>query len=132
MSTAALGRKLPSACYFLLFLFCATNSAVGQTLVDNVFSTGFQGWTDINGDKSTAAKPNWGVLLTGDKPLIESSDGRVFESPTNEIGMYEPLILVNNAVTLSGDYTITASLGSVDNDGLGIVFGFVDENNYFG
>lgn len=119
--------------HLIVFAICTLSFDTGhsQTLVGNVFSSSFEGWTDVNGTKSLGAEANWGVLLTGDKPLIESSDGRVAESATNEIGMYQPLILVNNNLTLSGNYEIKASLGTVDNDGLGIVFGYVDENNYF-
>src|SRR5690606_27959590 len=95
----------------------------------------FEGWTDVNGTMNgVGADANWGVLLTGDKPLIEGSDGAVAFSTTTGTaadGMYRPYILINNTDITPANYTINASMATTDNDGFGIVFGYVDESNYF-
>ena len=127
------------ACWLLLAAMLTTApTAFGQVLVGDVFRTGFEGWTDVNGTHPTASDANWGVLLTGDKFLFEQSDGLLGAGTTTMVGnqpvadgKYTPYLMVNNAVTSPTHYTIDATLATVDDDGFGVVFGYVDEMNYF-
>ncbi len=137
MSATAFGPKLTSALLLLPLFVLSTTSAVGQTLVGNVFSHSFENWVDVNGDATTTngiGPAGWGVLLTDDKPLLEGSDGRpgdgaIVDGAAN--GNWKPYILINNADVTPANYTINATMATTDNDGMGIVFGYQNEDNYF-
>ncbi|NLE39372.1 MAG: PEP-CTERM sorting domain-containing protein [Pirellulaceae bacterium] len=103
----------------------------GDPLVGNVFVTGFDGWTDQYYQHGSAGGglPNWGVLLTDTQALSESSDGRAGTGATRD-GQYKPYIMVNEGYTTPAIYTISATMGSWDDDGFGLVFGYVDNDNY--
>jgi hypothetical protein len=124
------------AALLLLALAATSTAAVGQTLVGNVFSTGFENWTDVNGQgpRVAGSAASWGVLLTDGNPIVEGSDGRVRDGATVDgftDGNFAPFLLINNVDVTPANYTINATMGTSDNDGMGIVFGYVDENNYF-
>jgi hypothetical protein len=119
----------------------AANCVAGPVLVGNVFVTGYDGWADKL-DVVPAAGPlhaNWGVLLTGDKCLSESSDGRVTTSTVRGSGLVKGFNMVNDVYTTpgtSGDsttyvYHIKGTLSTSDNDGFGLLFGYQDESNYY-
>jgi len=115
----------------------------GDTLVGNAFVTGYDGWTDaLVPPPQSAAYPNWGVLLTDSKCLSESSDGYFDRDDTpnpgdNGSGNCKSFNLVNTATTPENTvgnpagYHLKANLSTWDNDGFGLVFGYVDESNYF-
>ncbi|WP_442482228.1 PEP-CTERM sorting domain-containing protein [Aeoliella sp. SH292] len=106
-----------------------------QVLVADPYVTGFEGWTDtFTGPPESGAAPNWGVLLTGPRTLIESSDG-IADSGTTTSGVangaYTPYIMVNSTDTTPATYVLSSQLGTYDDDGFGLVFGYQDNLNYF-
>lgn len=107
------------------------SASADTILVGDVFVDGFESWTDtFTGTPQAGAPPNWGVLLGFDQQLSESSDGRAGEGATNA-GDYTPFLMVNTADVTPSSYNIAARLATVDNDGLGVVFGYQDNDNYF-
>lgn len=117
-----------------LFSFRAT----AQTLVGSPFITGFEGWQSTYTTQPTqvGVAPSWSVLLTpdpfsGQRFLMENSDGREADSAVAADGNFKPYILINSLDTTPANYTITSQLATVDNDGFGLVFGYQDNNNYF-
>lgn len=114
----------------LLALFAPVASA-DTILVGDVFVTGFDGWTDQFYQHGTigGGKPNWGVLLTDGKTLMEASDGRAGTGGTRD-GQYKPYIIVNENYSTPSVYTLSAKMGSWDDDGFGLVFGYVNNDNY--
>ncbi|MCO6046185.1 PEP-CTERM sorting domain-containing protein [Aeoliella sp. ICT_H6.2] len=126
-------RLLAVSSFISAVLF--SGNLFGQTLVDTVFTTGFDGWTDtFSGSPVAGGQPNWGVLLTGPKTLSESSDGRAADGSTSEglgDGMFTPYVLVNTADETPATYNLSARMGTYDDDGFGLVFGYQDLDNYF-
>ena len=121
-----------------LLLSSSGQFAAAQTLVPSPFVTGFQGWQDTYTTQPTqvGGAPSWGVLLTpdpltGQQFLMETSDGREADSTVAADGKYKPYMLINSVDTTPANYTLTAQLATLDNDGFGLVFGYQDNNNYF-
>ncbi|WP_425396043.1 hypothetical protein [Aeoliella sp.] len=121
-------------------LFCISSIAFAgdvhsQTIIDSPFVTGFDGWTDTySGTPTAGGLPNWGVLLTGPMTLSESSDGRAVDgTTTNNLGdgMFTPYVMVNTADQTPAAYKLSARMGTYDDDGFGLVFGYQDIDNYF-
>ncbi|MBN1589228.1 MAG: hypothetical protein JW888_06920, partial [Pirellulales bacterium] len=137
------GRKswrLWSASFVAVGLLIAASPgmAAAQTLLSSPFITSYDGWTDVSGGGMIVGgnldDPQWGVLLANDV-LCENSDsaeadGGTYDGGTAGDGLYKPYIMVNSAVTPS-QYTLTGKLSSWDDDGLGLVFGYQDDDNYF-
>ncbi|MBN2022293.1 MAG: hypothetical protein JW809_05820 [Pirellulales bacterium] len=119
------------ACLAAVWIVLAAGAAPAQVLVGDVFVTGFDGWTDQYYQHGSVGggPPNWGVLLTDGQTLSESSDGRAGTGATRD-GQYKPYIMVNENYTTPETYTLSATMGSWDDDGFGLVFGYVDNNNY--
>ncbi|MCO6046184.1 hypothetical protein NG895_19980 [Aeoliella sp. ICT_H6.2] len=128
-------RGTTSAAAFTTMFLLAASVCTGQVLVDDPFVTGFGGWTDTySGTPIAGGQPTWGTLLTGPKTLSESSDGRAADGITTDgvaDGMYTPYLLVDTANTTPAQYTLSSSMGTYDNDGYGLVFGYQDNDNYF-
>jgi hypothetical protein len=100
-----------------------------ETIVGNVFVDGYDGWTAV-GTRAGGGTANWGILLTDDKALSESSDGYVGTSATRD-GKYKPYIMYNASYSTPSNYSIETTLSSWDDDGLGMVFNYQNELNYF-
>ncbi|WP_442482227.1 PEP-CTERM sorting domain-containing protein [Aeoliella sp. SH292] len=120
---------------FLALLSGAVTASASTVVIDSPFVNGFGGWTDtFTGTPSAGAKPNWGVLLTEDQTLIESSDGRAGDGTTTSgvaNGRFTPFVMVDTSVATPATYEINALLGTYGDDGYGVVFGYTDNNNYF-
>ena len=122
---------LAVSCLTILLAGGAFGLSLGDTLVGNVFVNGYDGWTDMvnqTGDEGT--KPNWGVLLTDSQALMECSNGKAAANGSVS-GEFYPFMMVNTTYTTPEVYTLSATMGSWDDDGLGMVFGFQDVGNYF-
>src|SRR5688572_7864310 len=88
-------------------------TALGQVLVGDVFRTGFEGWTDVNGDRPTGNDATWGVLLTGEKFLFEQSNtSRGHGTTVDDVadGKYTPYLMIKDDVTSPTHYTINATM----------------------
>jgi hypothetical protein len=100
-------------------------------LVDDPFIEGYNGWmSTFEGGQVAGGDANWGIRLLDGTELIEDSDGRQADGSDDDC-QYEPYILVNTGVDPGDEYTIEARLATSDDDGLGIVFGYQDQDNYF-
>jgi hypothetical protein len=127
----SLGLALASA-------FVAGFSSAQSVIIDTPFVTGFEGWTDtFSGTPAGGAQPNWGVLLTGPKTLSESSDGFPASGttttgvPASADGAYAPYLMINSADLTPEAYVLSSRIGTYDDDGFGLVFGYQDNDNYF-
>ncbi|WP_425396042.1 PEP-CTERM sorting domain-containing protein [Aeoliella sp.] len=133
MRSAIRHCSLPAVVAACLLLPASMTS--GQVLVDDPFVTGFGGWTDtFSGTPFAGGQPTWGVLLSGPNVLSESSDGRAADGTTTggvADGMYTPYLLVDSSTVTPSQYDLSASIGTYDNDGYGLVFGYQDNDNYF-
>ncbi|NLE37448.1 MAG: hypothetical protein GX621_05420, partial [Pirellulaceae bacterium] len=114
----------------------AGSGAEAQTLIGSPFLTSYDGWMDTydyNIAPPQGNYPAWGVLLEKGV-LMENSNGMEKQGGTylgvENDGQYKPYMMVNSAVTPS-TYTITGTYSSWDNDGLGMIFGYQDNDNYF-
>jgi len=143
---AALRRRIARRGVVALLLaascMLAASAGVAQaaTLIDTPFRVGYDGWTDTNtgtiyvGD----ALPQWGVLVSNDA-LCDGSDGALSnggtaEDPTNGVagdGKFRPWLMVNSNYTTPSQYTLVGRLSSADDAGMGLVFGYLNDNNYF-
>ncbi|MBN2022292.1 MAG: PEP-CTERM sorting domain-containing protein [Pirellulales bacterium] len=117
--------------------------ARAAALVDSPFLVGYDGWTDtFDGfptptGTSNQVLPQYGILLYNDT-LVELSDGRPDDGGgtgtaggTFGDGTYVPFVMVNKTAMTPATYDLTARLSTTDNDGIGVVFGYQDNDNYF-
>ncbi|MGD9128046.1 MAG: PEP-CTERM sorting domain-containing protein [Planctomycetia bacterium] len=128
----------------LLFANMAFAQAV---LVPSPFTTTYDGWeSTFDGvwptDPTAVSNwnpydPLWGVLL-GQDYMIENSNGAIgslLDTGGNVIqDTFVGFNMINKTVPLANqpsEYMLTATFSRSDNDGLGLIFGYQDENNYF-
>jgi hypothetical protein len=130
MKQKLLATFLTATC--LGMLLAAASTASAAVLVGDVFLNGYDGWLDKLSVVPAGGYPNWGILLTEDKCLSESSDGRVSTGASNS-GNCKGLNLVNSTYAVPGNfnYHLKAELSTYDNDGFGLLFGYQNEDNYF-
>ncbi|HBO44017.1 MAG TPA: hypothetical protein DD670_08805 [Planctomycetaceae bacterium] len=136
--TAECSRRWGWSVFFLAAtLAILPGAAFAQTLIDSPFLTSYDGWTntyDYSFAPQQGSYPSWGVLLEKGT-LMENSDGIAVRGGTYDAGVenngaYKPYMMVNSATT-SSTYTLTGTYSSWDDDGLGIIFGYQDNDNYF-
>ena len=121
MITKTLKIKTASLCLLTLAVLMASISSVrGQTLLDENFSAGFEGWTVVHPPGAFNGSTRWAVGADGET-LFENSNVRASESA----GM-----LINDAKA-GENYTYKALLNSGDDDGIGLVFGYKDSSNFY-
>lgn len=116
----------------VLWIVMTSTAADAQTLIGSPFITGWDGWTDVFDYSITPARsgwPGWGIMLEY-PTLSECSDGNEADGLAVNDGLFKPYIMVNSNVTPSA-YSIDATMISNDDDGVGLVFGYVDNDNYF-
>ena len=105
----------------------------GDPLVGDVFVTGFDGWTDtyVSVDPVNDGPPSWGVLLGDDDALCEANN--IITGPNTSTRLNDAVSqnLINMNYMTTSSYTLTAKVGSWDDDGYGLIFGYADEDNYF-
>lgn len=112
--------------------FVQTLDATPATLLGDIFTGPYNNWiTTMSGTPAGGNKTlqKWSMLLAkGD--LMENSDGRQGDSAGGD-GLYTPFILVKSGFSSGPNYTVRATMVTDDNDGMGIIFGYVDNENYF-
>jgi hypothetical protein len=131
---------LAALCLTMLSTGPAVALNVGDTIVGNVFVTGFDGWSDTNaapGGWSLPPAANWGVLLTETENLIEACNTVLgvpgVNPPANPgtVPQCDVWKMVNLNYSTPSEYTLSAKIGSWDDDGFGLIFGYQDEGNYY-
>jgi hypothetical protein len=139
MTYKPLAFLLAAACLAMLPASSAMALNVGDPIVGNVFVTGFDGWTDTNATSGWSLDPpaNWGVLLARTQNLVEYCNTILGPPGVNPAVTGQPIPqcdvwkLVNLNYTTPSNYTLSAKIGSYDDDGYGLIFGYQDEGNYF-
>jgi hypothetical protein len=115
-----------SGCQWLSYGGVSTPFATAadtSVLVDDIFSaTTFGDWTQYDNGSAT---PRWQLSLAG-AAAYENSNA----IPTQG-AIFEPFVIVDESYTTASSYVYSVDLASDDNDGIGLVFGFEDLNNYW-
>ncbi|MBN1589146.1 MAG: PEP-CTERM sorting domain-containing protein [Pirellulales bacterium] len=122
---------LAVSCITMLLAGGAFAFSPGDTIVGDVFVAGIDGWADPYVPIGTDVPPNWGLLLGDDQSLSESNN-EITGSNTStrrDDAMSQTFIKTNS--TTPSVYTLSAKVGTWDDDGYGLVFGYADESNYF-
>jgi autotransporter-associated beta strand protein len=96
------------------------------TLIANPFITSYQNWID----PLPAVGGNWRINM-GNETLMETSGGVPAGSVGTNTGTFNPTILLQNAFTTPSTYDLTATMITNDDDGLGLVFGWQPNGDYF-
>ncbi|MBN1589229.1 MAG: PEP-CTERM sorting domain-containing protein [Pirellulales bacterium] len=136
----AVFRRRSRVVALLLAVLCLTmplaGTASAATLIDTPFITGYDGWTDTNTSPIFvgSALPMWGVLINNNA-LCDVSNGAVSSGGTYDGGVagdsqYKPYMIVNTNYATPSQYTLTGTLSATDDDGLGLIFGYQDNDNY--
>lgn len=127
--------KLSFAVIATLFL---TGTVWAQgVIIPSPFVTSYDGWegqfdgyfppeTEVHREPY---QPQWGILL-GHDMLSENSNGLIAGTSSGKFKGFNMVNMSTHDDPLS-TYTLTATLNCEDNDGLGLLFGYQDENNYF-
>ncbi len=99
-----------------------------DTLLYEDFNDGnFDGWTALDQGNLLG---NW--YVTTDGQLYESSNSFSSTDETERSDRRGPILIWDDAAAQGWtDYVVDATLRSTDNDGIGIVFRYQDENNYY-
>lgn len=122
--------------------FVQTLDTTPVTLLGNIFQIGYNNWV------STYNSTNWldfytaGTTFQDNLPafgisfdtqnLMEASDGRYKPDSTAATdGKYTPFYLYKSGFNAGASYTLLADLRSYDDDGIGLIFGYQNESNYF-
>lgn len=126
--------------FVLVALFGACFSqqdANAATLVADPFIGAYNNWTEVY-TSGNAVNPagRWGVHLVANPTLMENGGGAQAQDESgspdaNNSGGFTPYILLQEGVTTGTDYSVDARMYTSDDDGFGLVFGYVDEDNYF-
>lgn len=115
--------------FFILFLTALHGSkllAQNDILFSENFDNGFQNWTVID-DVEVRSGPSQWQIVNG--MLLQSSNIWSYDPPAEFI--YHLGSKVVTGSTDWTDYSLNAVLRSTDNDGIGLVFRYVDDNNYY-
>jgi hypothetical protein len=106
----------------------------GDILVGDPFLSGYNGWTDVSeGPQAGVGPANWGINMVSGA-LQESSDGYTLaQALATATGPIKPYLMVNSKgdYTIPSSYSVGAQIVSYDDDGVGLVFGYQDSQNYW-
>ena len=117
-----------------------TSNAIAQdgVIVASPFDTSmYDSWNNtfdgvFDGVYNRASTPDWGVPLVGESFLTENTDGFIGDSPSSVDGQFGGFNIINSTgETMPSAYTLSTTLSTYDDDGLGVIFGYQDEDNYF-
>jgi hypothetical protein len=113
-----------------LILCAVTQTAPAQTLVGDPFTHSYTGWTDAFPPPTRFG--NWRLNLLA-PTLMETNN---LNPPTQAVGgtntgLYEPNVLFQNNFLAPGTYDFTARMRTSDDDIVGMVWNYLDPNNYF-
>jgi len=100
--------------------------AIPATLIANPFITSYQGWIDPlpvrNGQ--WRINPANGTLMEVSNLVPNTTTGL-------ETGTFDPTVLLQDGFTTPGTYELNATMIANDDDGLGVVFGWQPNGDYF-
>jgi hypothetical protein len=108
----------------------APESNAQVVLVDeSIFTSPYSGWVDVYPDRLNGS--NWRLSLHN-PTLMETHNANLPNSGgVTDGGNYEPSVLVQDGFVAPDNYTLTANMYTSDDDLFGIVFNYVDADNYY-
>ncbi len=96
---------------------------------ENIFTSPYAGWVDVYPNILNGS--NWRLSLHN-PTLMETHDANLAAGAVIvDGGNYQPSVLVQNGFVAPDDYTLTANLYTSDDDLFGVVFNYVDADNYY-
>ena len=118
------------------FLFALTllaafepDLARAQVLVGNPFVSPTSNWVDAFPPPTRAG--NWRLSLHNPTLMDTNNANPPTAGAVNNTGTHEPDVLIKNTFTAPAAYVYTARMRTNDDDLLGIVWNYLDPNNYF-
>jgi hypothetical protein len=112
-----------------LFTAIAPDRAGAQVLVGNPFISPTTNWVDAFPPPTRAG--NWRLNLHAPTLIDTNNANPPTAGATNNAGTYEPDVLVKNSFTAPGTYDLNATMRTNDDDIIGLVWNYLDPNNYF-
>jgi hypothetical protein len=101
----------------------------GQVLVGNPFVSSYSSWVDAFPPPTRLG--NWRLSLHNPTIMDTNNANPPTSGAVNNSGTYEPDVLVKDTFTAPGTYDLTATMRTNDDDIIGLVWNYLDPNNYF-
>jgi hypothetical protein len=114
---------------FVIMFVCVQASALAQAVLfsDNFSDGNMTGWSVV--DKGTISAPSSWQVVAGEVQQSSNIYGPDVNAVANRAGTYA---YYNSGAAFSWThYTFSAQLRSTDDDGIGIMFRYVNQNNYY-
>jgi hypothetical protein len=115
--------------FAVILLGVAPANAPAATLVGDAFVTGHPGWTDAFPPPTRAG--NWRLSLHHPTLMDTNNANPPTTGGGTNTGLYEPDVLVQNNFSAPGTYDYTATMRTNDDDIIGLVWNYLDPQNYF-
>jgi hypothetical protein len=116
-------------CSAALSVFVIPQPAQAATLVGDPFASSYSGWTEAFPAPTRGG--NWRLSLHS-PALIDTNNAN---PPTagggTNTGLYEPDVMFQNNFTVGGTYDLSATMRTNDDDLFGLVWNYIDANNYY-
>jgi hypothetical protein len=100
-----------------------------QVLVGHPFVSPTTGWIDAFPPPTRAG--NWRLNLHAPTLIDTNNANPPTAGATNNAGTYEPDVLIKDTFVAPGTYDLTATMRTNDDDIIGLVWNYLDPNNYF-
>ena len=103
-----------------------SSGALPPTLITNPFITSYQNWID----PLPARGGLWRINM-GNGTLMETANTVPNNSGELNTGKFDPTVLLQDGFTTPSTYDLNATMITNDDDGLGVVFGWQPNGDYF-
>lgn len=110
-------------------LAACPDASAQTTLVGDPFVSPSTGWVDAFPPPVRAG--NWRLSLHNPTLMDTNNANPPTSGAVNNSGTYEPDVLIQNNFAAPGTYDLTATLRTNDDDIIGLVWNYLDPNNYF-
>jgi hypothetical protein len=125
----SLQRTLKSLAMPCMYSLIAASAAQASTLVDNPFVSPNQNWVDAFPPPTRAG--NWRLSLHNPTLIDTNNANPPTTGAVTNAGTYEPDVLIKDSFTAPGTYNLNVTARSNDDDLMGVVWNYLDPNNYF-
>jgi hypothetical protein len=113
----------------LMYVSAAIKDVQGQVLVGNPFVSSYSSWVDAFPPPIRAG--NWRLSLHNPTLMDTNNANPPTSGAVNNSGTYEPDVLIKDTFTAPGTYDLSATMRTNDDDIIGLVWNYLDPNNYF-